>query len=351
MNKLHKKILSLGLVYFTTAASYATAPDWPLGGTFGGAPFPPPVPQLPQLRRHWAPEEDQQLYDLRTQHRTSKWEEIASCMPGRTAQQCRDRWHYFLKGNPPGTHLAHTKFTPEEDQQLRDLVGKHGTGDWQLIASSMPGRGPRQCKDRWINYLAPGLNLSPWTSEEDILLLQKFDELGTRWVQIAQFFPGKTDVNCKNRQKFLQKHKATQQQQQLAQPPLLPLPIQQLTQPSVQLPLLESPYTPTFFNPESFLKHMSRRPFICLDNLLLPSISNSVTTTKQRLVQPPLLPLPIQQLTQPSVQLPLLESPYTPTFPDPKSFLKHMSRRPFICLDDHLLPSISNPVTTTKSHQ
>jgi hypothetical protein len=142
MDKLYKKILSVSLVYFTTAASYATAPDWPLGGTFGGAPFPPPA--SPQA-------------------------------PGRQ------------------------KFTSIEDAQLRDLVGQYGTGDWPLIASHIPGRNVRQCKERWMNYLAPGLNRSAWTPKEDALLLQKFYALGPRWVQIAQFFPGRTDINCRSR--------------------------------------------------------------------------------------------------------------------------------------------------------
>lgn len=39
----------------------------------------------------------------------------------------------------------------------------------------------------------------PWTKEEDDLLEQKFNEMGPHWAKMAAFFPGRTDVNLKNR--------------------------------------------------------------------------------------------------------------------------------------------------------
>ena len=57
----------------------------------------------------------------------------------------------------------------------------------------------RQCRERWKNYLAPGIQKDKWSPEEDALLVQKVKELGTMWSKMVPFFPGRTDVNLKNR--------------------------------------------------------------------------------------------------------------------------------------------------------
>jgi hypothetical protein len=85
------------------------------------------------------------------------------------------------------------------------LVDTFGSSDWAAIADRMPGKNQRQCRERWINYLAPELNSSSWTSEEDFLLIQKYNELGPKWVQIAAFFPNRTDSMMKNRFNKLQR--------------------------------------------------------------------------------------------------------------------------------------------------
>jgi hypothetical protein len=97
-------------------------------------------------------------------------------------------------------------FTPEEDDRLRELVAKYGDGDWSLITKKMPKRDLRQCRERWINYLAPEAINGPWTPAEDLLLTDKVTELGRQWKVIAPFFPGRTDINVRNRWCHLQKH-------------------------------------------------------------------------------------------------------------------------------------------------
>lgn len=91
-----------------------------------------------------------------------------------------------------------SKFCPKEDQELRDLVAKHGE-DWELISSMMPGRNFRQVRDRYCNYLSPNVNIEPFTPEEDILILQKVEEFGPRWVFMRQFFNKRSDSALKNR--------------------------------------------------------------------------------------------------------------------------------------------------------
>ena len=94
-------------------------------------------------------------------------------------------------------------FTKEEDIYLQFLVSKYGESNWDLIASEMGNRTPRQCRDRFRNYLSPRINVTKWTEEEDKLLIQKHSEFGPHWKRIAVFFNSRTDVNIKNRFNFL----------------------------------------------------------------------------------------------------------------------------------------------------
>ena len=100
----------------------------------------------------------------------------------------------FIKG--PNSRR---NFTKEEDARLLYLVEHFGTKNWHIIAEMMPFRNIRQCRDRFRNYLSPEINLKPWTLEEDLLLASKYKELGPKWVQISQFFQGRSDNNLKNR--------------------------------------------------------------------------------------------------------------------------------------------------------
>lgn len=95
--------------------------------------------------------------------------------------------------------ICRHKFSPEEDEKLRQIVQEQGSNNWRFVAELMPGRSARQCRDRWKNYLAPGIKNGPWTPEEDQLLEEKYRELGSQWSRIAKCFPNRTDINIKNR--------------------------------------------------------------------------------------------------------------------------------------------------------
>lgn len=101
--------------------------------------------------------------------------------------------------NLNGAKMSRSKFTPQEDATLKELVAKYGSTKWSEIAMKLPNRTGRQCRERWKNYLAPGIQNGPWSPEEDALLVQKVKELGTMWSKMVPFFPGRTDVNLKNR--------------------------------------------------------------------------------------------------------------------------------------------------------
>lgn len=96
-------------------------------------------------------------------------------------------------------NLLRMKFSPAEDEILKNAVQKIGARKWSAIASYLPGRTARQCRDRFQNYLKPNLTNGPWSHDEDTLLLQKVKEYGSSWSKISQFFNGRSPNNLKNR--------------------------------------------------------------------------------------------------------------------------------------------------------
>lgn len=102
---------------------------------------------------------------------------------------------------PKKKRKIRNKFSPEEDQKLRELVQKHGEHSWNLISSLMENRNQRQCRERWKHYLSCDLkeSIKPWTKDEDMIIMTKYNELGAKWTKIAKELPGRSDLQVKNR--------------------------------------------------------------------------------------------------------------------------------------------------------
>jgi hypothetical protein len=103
------------------------------------------------------------------------------------------------------TRTPKSKFGAHEDACLSEAVRVFGTGDWWLIASAVPNRTSRQCRERWSNYLNPGLSSHGWTEAEDRLLLEKVNEMGCRWGVIVGFFDGRSKNSLRNRYRSVQR--------------------------------------------------------------------------------------------------------------------------------------------------
>eukprot|EP00304_Pavlova_gyrans_P016219 CAMPEP_0206034390 /NCGR_PEP_ID=MMETSP1466-20131121/1316_1 /ASSEMBLY_ACC=CAM_ASM_001126 /TAXON_ID=44452 /ORGANISM="Pavlova gyrans, Strain CCMP608" /LENGTH=374 /DNA_ID=CAMNT_0053408679 /DNA_START=39 /DNA_END=1163 /DNA_ORIENTATION=- len=90
------------------------------------------------------------------------------------------------------------EWTPEEDQQLRELVGTHGVKKWALIATKLGGRIGKQCRERWTNHLADDISKDPWTPEEEAVLRDAMARYDKKWATIAKLLPGRTENAVKN---------------------------------------------------------------------------------------------------------------------------------------------------------
>lgn len=105
-------------------------------------------------------------------------------------QQCENRYYRTLDPT-----LSRGSWTTTEDEQLRSATAALGTQAWSAIAEFVPGRSNEQCRDRWQSALNPILAKGKWSQEEDDMLLETISELGTtNWKAVSEALgTGRTD--------------------------------------------------------------------------------------------------------------------------------------------------------------
>ncbi|CAG9464459.1 unnamed protein product [Pedinophyceae sp. YPF-701] len=101
-------------------------------------------------------------------------------------------------------------WSKEEDDVLLSVIGRFGPQNWRLIAAvlnqemeaqltSFQPRSDRQCRQRWTNNLDTSLRRTPFSPEEDEIILAEQARHGNKWAQIARALPpGRTGNQVKN---------------------------------------------------------------------------------------------------------------------------------------------------------
>jgi hypothetical protein len=87
---------------------------------------------------------------------------------------------------------------------------KIGKKDWKKLSEELYienqsaekiFRTPKQCREHWNCYANPLIKKGPWSSEEDIKLLESVLELNCmkKWSEVAKDIKGRTENAVKNR--------------------------------------------------------------------------------------------------------------------------------------------------------
>jgi myb proto-oncogene protein len=155
----------------------------------------------------WREEEDSKLAGAVKTHGGENWETIAALVPGRTKSQCSSRWHTISNPNIDRTPPGRTgKWEEDEDSKLKDAVQTHGGKNWATIATLVPGRTKQQCRNRW-NCLDSSIDgtagrTGKWAQDEDSKLKDAAQMHGGKnWSAVAALIPGRTQKQCLNRWK------------------------------------------------------------------------------------------------------------------------------------------------------
>ncbi|XP_008793540.2 uncharacterized protein LOC103709816 isoform X1 [Phoenix dactylifera] len=154
------------------------------------------------LNKDWTEDEDAKLRAAVESFGDNNWQLVASNLEGRTGPQCSNRWRKSL--NPDRRKVG--RWSVDEDKHLKVAVMLFGAKNWNKIAQFAPGRTQVQCRERWLNCLDPSLNLKAWTEEEDAKLLAAIAEHGYCWSKVATCVPPRTDSQCRRRWKVLLPH-------------------------------------------------------------------------------------------------------------------------------------------------
>jgi hypothetical protein len=149
----------------------------------------------------WSKEEDKRLTDIMKKYKNARdWEPIAKELNrGRTAKECHERWIRYLK---PGVRKG--QWTDHEDAIVMEVVENSSEQPftrWSDLAQRLPGRVGKQIRDRWVNHLNPAIDHMPFSRDDDLRLWEGHKKLGKRWVEIStKFFNNRRSENhIKNR--------------------------------------------------------------------------------------------------------------------------------------------------------
>ena len=107
-------------------------------------------------------------------------------------------------------------WTVEEDVLLKRIINESGpTSSWSNVSTRIPGRTPKQCRERWYHHLDTNIRKGNWTNQEDNAILEAQKQIGNQWSKVAAILTGRTDIDVKNRFHKLQLKEAVIKRQKM----------------------------------------------------------------------------------------------------------------------------------------
>ncbi|KAJ7117371.1 MYB4R1 [Mycena crocata] len=136
---------------------------------------------LERPRHSWTADSDQKVLDAVRQYGTT-WSLVAKYVSPEVAPaQCSTR---FLRTLDPS--LRRGGWSVEEDKRLCAAVMGYGKV-WTEVANVVPGRTSEQCRDRWTGTLDPSKNEKKdgWPEEDEKALIKAVKAMGNKWKAIG----------------------------------------------------------------------------------------------------------------------------------------------------------------------
>lgn len=75
---------------------------------------------------------------------------------------------------------------------------------WITVSEKL-SRNSKQCRERYLNHLKPGINPLPWTDEEDDILKLLIKKYPCKWKLLTAYLPGRTENSIKLRWRYFER--------------------------------------------------------------------------------------------------------------------------------------------------
>ncbi|THV05502.1 hypothetical protein K435DRAFT_961250 [Dendrothele bispora CBS 962.96] len=149
-------------------------------------------------RHVWSVEGDRRLLEGIQLYGIENWSHVALHVSEHaTPGQCQMR---YMRTLDPA--LKKGAWSAEEDERLQSVVSVLGPV-WQEVAVFVPGRTNEQCRERYTECLMPMERT--WTAEEDAELLSSVARQGAKWKVVSQHLQFASDSECRARYNKLKK--------------------------------------------------------------------------------------------------------------------------------------------------
>ena len=99
-------------------------------------------------------------------------------------------------------HITRHRLTESEKKTVMALYQQYGENCWDKVQKALNLKTKRTAREHFYKFILAD-SRTPFTPDEDNLIIAKVNEIGTKWSQIAKLFKNRSDINIRNRYRIL----------------------------------------------------------------------------------------------------------------------------------------------------